>query len=47
MTWSEGGKCLVCGAPIWYPTEWWGTLPPPPTFTCGHGPKNETVVNTP
>ena len=42
---KEGGKCSICGAPIWYPTVWDSVIPPPPMFTCGHFGIHYTVTD--
>lgn len=31
---TQVGSCPQCGAPIYVPTAWWATTPPPNEYTC-------------
>lgn len=44
MSYTEIGKCPVCGAPIWAPFEWYGVYPPPPMYSCPHSGIYETFT---
>ena len=34
MSYTQVGHCPKCGAPIYSPMEWHGTVPPPAMYTC-------------
>ena len=40
------GSCPKCGAPIYAPTVWHSTLPPPPLYTCACTPQVRTITAT-
>lgn len=41
------GNCAICGAPIYAPTFWSGTMPPQSIKSCGCSITIKTVLNVP
>lgn len=39
----ETGHCPKCGALIYAESPWWGTIPPPPRYTCGCNANNDRI----
>lgn len=44
MSWTKISSCPKCGAPIYVPLIWFGTLPPPPQYSCGCNPQMSTTT---
>lgn len=46
MSWIQTGACPKCGSPIYVPMVWHGIYPPPPRYTCEHGPHRRYTSST-
>ena len=44
MSYYVVGSCPKCGAPIYAPSVWHGTLPPPSHHTCGCHQQREVIT---
>jgi len=46
MSYTQVGACPHCGAPIYVPQVWHGTMPPPPVYSCECVPHSTTYATT-
>lgn len=47
MSYTQVGSCPKCGAPVYCESPWWGTVPPPSTYTCAcYGTGAQQVTTT-